>query len=77
MNTEKSTVRLRNRLWQPRLTPFWCVACVRLVTMISSEEVAFILRTNIEDLGCQIQTRRLHWIKTTTGKLMICKNSLF
>ena len=77
MNTEKITVKLRSPLWQPRLAPFWCVACVQLVTMISLEEGAFILRTNVEEIGPQIKTRKLHWIKTTAGKLMICKNSLF
>jgi hypothetical protein len=74
MTAEKITVRLslpqqkNNR----RLTPFWCASCAHLVTMVSTQEAGFRLKTRTNE----VDKGDLHSIKTSTGRLMICLDSL-
>jgi hypothetical protein len=76
MMTEKITVRLQQPIFPPRLAPYWCNGCGKLVTMISAEEAALIARVSAEAIHRKIETRCLHFIRTSSGAHFVCLNSL-
>jgi hypothetical protein len=56
--------------------PLWCVACARLVRMVSPEAAARISGVTAETINRRIENRSVHCMKTTAHTLLICRESL-
>jgi hypothetical protein len=73
---ESITTRFKQSISLNRLTPFWCNACVKLVSMISVEEAAMLASISTEAMLHQIESRHLHVMRASTGVSFICLCSL-
>jgi hypothetical protein len=58
------------------LEPIWCVACAKLVKMVTIEGATVIVKEAPQTVCQRVENRSLHCIKTQTGSLFICFNSL-
>jgi hypothetical protein len=78
MDEHKRTTRLdiRRPIIRHRLEPYWCASCLRLVTMVATEEAALMRASDTNTIENRCENHTLHTMKTSTGHLMICLPSL-
>ena len=82
MSTEKITAKL-NRAEQRQiarrcrtLEPIWCAACAKLVKMVTIEGATRMVKEGPQTVCQRAENQSLHCIKTQTGSLFVCFNSL-
>ena len=71
--TERTAMVMNSKLFRPLI---WCAACAQLVEMVTPEAATCIARTAVEKLNQEIENHRLHSMKTQSGALLICLESL-
>jgi hypothetical protein len=74
---KKTTAELVKTSSRRKLSHYWCTECVQLVTMVSVEEVAVLLGTNLETLADKIAEQRIHTMKSSAQVNFICLRSLW
>ena len=57
-------------------TIMWCTVCAKLVRMVTPEVAATFTRIDSERLRHCLEHRHLHAVRTQTGTLLICLESL-
>lgn len=82
MSTEKITQRLNSTQQRQiarrcrTLEPIWCAACAKLVKMVTIEGATGMVKEDAQSVCQRAENQSLHCIKTQTGSLFVCFNSL-
>ena len=71
--TERTAMVTSSKLLRPLV---WCTACAQLVEMVTPEAALGISRADGETLNQEIDNHRLHSVRTQSGSLLICLESL-
>jgi hypothetical protein len=74
---EKTTKKLVKTASRRRLSHYWCMECVQLVTMVSAEEAAALFGTSLEGLANKVAEQRVHTMKSSAQVNFICLRSLW
>lgn len=74
---EKITRKLVNTSSRRKLSHYWCIECVQLVTMVSAEEAASLFGTDLESLANKIEEQKIHTMKSSAQVNFICLRSLW
>jgi hypothetical protein len=82
MHTDKVTAKLNSAQQKQiarrcrTLEPIWCTACAKLVKMVTIEGATAVVKEVPQTVCQRVGNQTLHCIKTQTGSLFVCFNSL-
>ncbi len=67
---QRTTVRSRQKT-----TIAWCDRCAAETTMLGPDEAAAYLQTTARDIFRLTEAGAIHYLETTSGALLVCRNS--
>ena len=72
-------ITVRRSTWhvQPFLIQAHCPVCAREVELLTQTQAAEVLEIGDQMLGALIAAGRVHAVRTISGSLRVCKDSLF
>ena len=72
-----TAIRRRILRYQPPAIPALCPVCAREVETLSTGEAAAVLEVDDRTLDRLLAARQIHALRTVSGSLRICRDSLF
>jgi hypothetical protein len=74
IETEESVVLRGSPV--PRCPVMWCQGCCGQVEMVTPEEAARIAGVNTRMIYRWVEARNIHFVETSEGLLLVCRDSL-